>query len=89
MFEIEFESTFKKDYKRAEKKKRNIKDLETVLKLLRKDGTLPAKYKSHSLKGNWKGYKEAHIENDWLIIWREKGNIITLSRMGSHDELFK
>jgi mRNA interferase YafQ len=31
---------------------------------------LPKRYKDHPLKGNWKGYRDAHIEPDWLLIYR-------------------
>ncbi|RYM34566.1 type II toxin-antitoxin system YafQ family toxin [Brumimicrobium glaciale] len=90
MFEIEFESTFKKDYKKAKKNKRNLDLLEEVLLLLRKKGSLPSSYKPHKLKGNYKGFWECHIQPDWLLIWKldSKNKIIYLSRTGKHSDLF-
>lgn len=31
---------------------------------------LSTKYRDHPLTGNWKGYREIHIEGDWLVIYR-------------------
>ncbi|WP_317164321.1 type II toxin-antitoxin system YafQ family toxin [Sphingobacterium sp. SGG-5] len=70
MYEIVFESKFKKDYKLAKKRGLDISLLEEILLLLREKGKLPAKYKPHVLKGNFKGYWECHIQPDWLLIWK-------------------
>lgn len=51
---------------------------------------LGTKYKDHPLVGNWRGYREIHIEGDWLLIYRiEKHELqLVLTRIGSHDDLF-
>jgi len=62
MFEIEFKNSFKKDFKLAIKRGLDQNKLEEILLLLRKEGKLPPKYKSHLLKGNYKGFWECHIQ---------------------------
>lgn len=42
----------------------------------------------HPLRGVWKGYREFHIEPDWLLIYRVKGDELHLVRTGSHADLF-
>lgn len=45
----------------------------------------------HSLKGNYEGYLECHIEPDLLIIWLQydkETKEILMVRLGSHSELF-
>ena len=37
----------------------------------------------------WEGYREAHIEPDWLLIYRVAGTELRLARTGSHADLFK
>nr|WP_240540778.1 type II toxin-antitoxin system mRNA interferase toxin, RelE/StbE family [Bifidobacterium vespertilionis] len=39
---------------------------------------------------NWKGYREIHIEGDWLLIYRIERNELqlVLTRTGSHDQLY-
>lgn len=51
---------------------------------------LSTRYRDHQLTGNWKGYREIHIEGDWLVIYRvEKQELqLVLTRTGSHDDLF-
>ena len=51
---------------------------------------LSTKYRDHQLTGSWKGYREIHIEGDWLVIYRvEKQELqLVLTRTGSHDDLF-
>ncbi|WP_348640742.1 type II toxin-antitoxin system YafQ family toxin [Mesorhizobium sp. B2-3-13] len=45
-------------------------------------------YKDHPLKGDWKGFRDAHIEPDWLLIYRVVGDELQLARTGSHSDLF-
>lgn len=83
---------FEKDQKKAHKQhiKRDFKTLEEVSLLLINEQPLDPKYKDHPLKGNWKGCRDCHIENDWVLIYRinEKEGTIIFERIGSHSELF-
>lgn len=62
---------FKKDYKRAKKQGRPLKELRTVINKLARGEKLAARYKDHSLKGPFKKeHRECHIRPDWLLIYR-------------------
>ncbi len=63
--------------------------LETVVELLLDGQTLPEKYRDHQLTGNWKGYRECHIEPDWLLVYKiyESKQILSLVRTGTHSDL--
>ena len=39
-----------------------------IFDLLQIDGTLPEKYKSHKLSGNYADCWECHIKSDWLLV---------------------
>ena len=43
-----------------------------------------------AVKGEWAGFRELHIEGDWLLIYRiDHGELcLVLTRTGSHDALF-
>ncbi|MCR5661949.1 MAG: type II toxin-antitoxin system YafQ family toxin [bacterium] len=88
---IERTTQFKKDFKLAEKQGLNMEELEKVVLMLANGEKLPEKYKDHELKGNYAGYRECHIEPDWLLIYKimEQVLILTLVRTGSHSRLFK
>lgn len=83
-------SLFKKDYKLAIKRGLPIKELDNVIRLLAEDAPLPAKYKDHELSGIWKGFRECHIQPDWLLIYKILDNklVLSLTRTGSHSDLF-
>ena len=51
---------------------------------------LDPKYNDHSLSGNWAGFRECHIQPDWLLIYRIDDDVLvlTLSRTGTHSDLF-
>ncbi len=50
---------------------------------------LRTKYKDYALQGNWKGFRELHIQSDWLLIYKIDGKklILTLVRTGSHNKI--
>jgi mRNA interferase YafQ len=79
---------FKKDLKRAEKRGKDMNKLKTVLSLLLAGAALATEYGDHPLKGNWKGFRDLHIEPDWLLLYRVHGEELQLARTGSHADLF-
>jgi len=67
-YQIRRTSQFKKDYKRSIKRGLEIEKLDKTIELLAKDGFLPPEYKDHHLVGDKKGFRECHIEPDWLLV---------------------
>ena len=49
---------------------------------------LPAKYKDHPLSGDWQAFRDCHIKNDLLLIYRISGDILELARLNTHAEIF-
>lgn len=64
MYDLELTRKFSKDYKLCLKRGLNESLIQKVIKLLEKDGKLPEEYKTHKLKGNYKGLWECHIQPD-------------------------
>ena len=90
-YKLVLSSSFKKDYKLIKKQGKDISLLDEIVPVLLSGKKLPAKYKDHELKGDWKGFRELHIQPDWLLIYTKNDTelILTLSRTGSHTELLK
>jgi len=61
---------FKKDVKKARKRGKYLDKLKSLLSLLIHQTTLPEAYQDHPLRGNWKGYRDVHIEPGWLLLYR-------------------
>ena len=80
---------FRRDVRRAKKRGRDLSRLRAVLASLIRQEPLTARRLDHPLRGIWKGYREAHIEPDWLLVYRVIGNELRLVRTGSHADLFK
>ncbi|MGC8535157.1 MAG: type II toxin-antitoxin system YafQ family toxin [Rhizomicrobium sp.] len=81
-------SRFKRDIRKAEKRGKDMRKLKTVLSLLLEQTPLPVSYKDHPLKGDWKGWRDLHIEPDWLLLYRIDGDELQLARTGTHSDLF-
>lgn len=86
---IRITAQFKKDLKTARKQKKPMDRLDRIVSVLQSRGELAPRYKDHSLTGSWDGYRECHIQPDWLLIYRIENDILvlTLSRTGTHSEL--
>ena len=90
MLNIYYSNRFKKDYKLMMKRNVNISDFEFVVNELINERPLDEKYRDHNLEGDRKGFRECHINPDWLLIYKIDNNdlILTLVRTGTHSDLF-
>ena len=79
---------FKKDVKLAEKRGKDMGKLKAILLLLMEGRPPPPECRDHSLKSEWKGFRDLHIEPDWLLLYRIEGDELQLARTGSHADLF-
>ena len=89
IYELILTGEFKKSLKRAKKRGLDISLLEEVVDKLQNDIELEDKYRDHELKGNFKGFRECHIQPDWLLIYLKEENVLTLTLVdtGSHADL--
>ncbi len=88
MYLSSYTTKFKKDYKRAIKRGYNMNLFKQVYDILVEYGELPPQYKPHQLTGNWAGYMDAHIKDNWVLIYRIMNNEVIFVRMGTHSDLF-
>ena len=89
-YSIVWSTQFKKDYKRSIKRHLEISLLDDIIRKLSKGEALDDSNKDHGLSGNWSGFRECHIEPDWLLIYKIEDDILvlTLTRTGTHSDLF-
>lgn len=90
MLEIVPSNQFKKDLKLAKKRGCKIEHLRDVVNTLAHEQKLDEKYRDHGLTGNYKGFRECHVEPDWLLIYRTSQDALELFlfRTGTHSDLF-
>ena len=80
---------FDKDLKKLKKRKYDLILLAQVINKLSDSEILPEKYRDHCLTGDYKGFREYHIQTDWLLIYKIEKNILvlTLLRTRTHSDL--
>ena len=90
MYKVITTNRFEKDLARCKKRNYNMALLSETISILAKNGALPAKYKPHKLSGNYHGCWECHIKPDWLLVWQQNDNELTLlfTNTGTHSDLF-
>ncbi|MBQ8153137.1 MAG: type II toxin-antitoxin system YafQ family toxin [Prevotella sp.] len=90
MYEIRMTKNFRKDVELCKKRGYDMELLKTTIRLLEHDGCLPASYHPHKLSGNYAGSWECHIKGDWLLVWEQNDNLLTLlfTNTGTHSDLF-
>ena len=81
-------TAFKKDVKRADKRGKHMAKLRAIVLMLLDDQPLEPRHRDHPLKGEWIGYRDLHIEPDWLLLYQLTETELHLARTGTHADLF-
>ena len=90
MLEIVPSNQFKKDLRLAKKRGCQMEHLRDVVNILANEQKLDDKYRDHGLSGRYNGFRECHVEPDWLLIYRISQDALELFlfRTGTHTDLF-
>jgi len=90
MLTLQTTKQYRKDRNRCKKRGLKMSLLDEVIQALLEEKPLQAKNRDHELTGNYVGFRECHIQPDWLLIYSISGGnlILTASRTGSHSDLF-
>ena len=83
-----YSGQFKRDVRQVQKRGKDMSKLRALLTLLIEGVQLPARYKDHPLRGEWSGFRDAHLEPDWLPIYKDDGDTVRFERTGRHADLF-
>ena len=91
MLTLQESTRFRRDLRRMKKRGKDLENLKVVVQLLAQEQILPERYRDHNLVGDWSGYRECHIEPDWLLLYKieREEESLTLVRTGTHSDLFK
>lgn len=88
MRQVHYSGQFKRDVKQAQRRGKDMEKLKALLTLLIAGEVLPESYLDHPLKGRWRGFRDAHIEPDWLLIYKIDCDVVRFERTGRHADLF-
>ena len=89
-YELILTGKFKKSLKLARKRGLDISLLEDIVTMLQNNIPLEENHRDHELKGKYQGFRECHIQPDWLLIYLKEDGILTLTLVdtGTHADLF-
>ena len=80
---------FSKDVKLAQRRGKNMEKLKIIARSLVADERLDPIHRDHKLIGDYALRRECHIESDWLLIYKMRGDTIAFERTGTHSDLFQ
>lgn len=81
MRQPEYSGQFKRDVRQMQK-------LRALLNLLIEGLRLPVAYRDHPLQGKWRAFRDAHIEPDWILIYKLEGEKVRFERTGRYAGIF-
>jgi mRNA interferase YafQ len=64
-----------------------MEKIHAIIRSLRNRERLASKHKDHALAGEWEGYRNCHIEADWILIYMVSFDTLRLARTGTHSDL--
>ena len=88
MLQVAKGNKFNRDLKKVRKRNLDESLLIWVIGELMNENPLPEKYRDHALTGNYKDFRECHIQPDWLLIYKIHDDTLYLARTGTHADLF-
>jgi len=82
---------YRKDRNLCKKRGLRMRRLDDVVQTLLEQKPLAPRHRDHELTGNWTGFRECHIQPNWLLIYYVDGGklVLTAARTGTHSDLFK
>jgi len=83
---IHFHKRFEHDWMKLKQSGWNIKLLERFVSTCTA-WPLPKAYEAHQLAGDLTGLWDAHIRQNWVVLFRKEKNDIFLLRTGTHAML--
>jgi mRNA interferase YafQ len=88
MLTLSQSAKFNQDVKRVARRGKDIVKIINVIVELINETPLPPIYGDHPLKGDLEGFRDCHIESDWILIYEIRSKTLYLSRTGTHTDIF-
>lgn len=86
-----YTNLIKKQLKLLEKRGYDMRLFKEVVDMLLDGISLPLKHRDHPLHGDKRGYRDCHIQGDWVLIYKlDKGKLtLILSETGTHSDILE
>lgn len=89
-YTVFYSKRFRKSVRLAKRRHLPVDELKAVVAKLKDDIPLEARHCDHALTGDKRGFRECHIQNDWLLLYKKERDILILTLLdtGTHGDLF-
>ena len=86
-----YTNRIKRQLKMLKKRGYDMDLFKEVVEMLLDGKSLPPKYQDHPLRGDKYGYRDCHIQGDWVLIYKiDKGILkLILSETGTHSDILE
>lgn len=88
MLAVVYRKKFKKNLDLMIRRGKNPEKIKEVILALASETPLNNRYNDHALSGSFSGFRDCHIDPDWLMIYRIEADTLYLERTGSHSDIF-
>ncbi|MBR0167767.1 MAG: type II toxin-antitoxin system YafQ family toxin [Synergistaceae bacterium] len=90
MYSVRTSKRYRRELKTVLSRGKDESKLEEVIDILASGESLSPRYADHPLSGKWKGYRECHIEPNWLLVYSIHDDVLVLALMstGTHSDIF-
>jgi len=84
---------FKRQYQLMKRRGATEAKILSVIALLASDEPLPPRCRDHALTGKLAGFRDCHIQQDWILIYQKHDSadgqgVLRLEATGTHADLF-
>jgi mRNA interferase YafQ len=69
-----------------EKRRYNLGDIYDILIKIIWEEPLPEHCREHRLSGNYSGYTECHVKNDWIMVYYFCDGEVVFAFTGTHSD---
>lgn len=84
-----YTNRFERELKLMLRRGKEVEKFKAVARLLLAHETLPPRYQDHPLKGGFIGWRDCHLEPDWILIYRRESTQVIFGRTGTHSDIFR
>lgn len=86
--EVVWSGRFKRDVERMRRSGRDMAKLTALMTAIAEGRRLEPSREDHPLRGDWKGYRDCHVEGDWVLVYKVAEGKAWFARTGTHSEVF-
>ena len=79
---------FDKDLIKQVKRGKDVEKLIAMMDLITEQRPFEKRHRDHPLYGNYAGFRDCHIEPDWILIYRTDQEKAYFAHTGTHADLF-